>query len=176
MFIAVSCLFHPLCAALGVLVLIVAVSVDGTGTRFYVDEKKVFLKNANRPVLSIQSKGHDVYAFVNKELQGGGYGNGAVFNFTLDVPISVKAGNNEIALPISTSVKIRGLISCTIDLSGSTWEHKVFPVFTFGNQGGLDMLETILVAQQDIMLDKVLDETGRKILCSEFEKIINYVL
>jgi homeobox-leucine zipper protein len=38
------------------------------------------------------------------------------------------------------------------------------PKFTFANQGGLDMLETTLVALQDIMLDKVLGKVGRKIL------------
>ncbi|KAH1208901.1 Homeobox-leucine zipper protein ATHB-14 [Glycine max] len=46
------------------------------------------------------------------------------------------------------------------------------PVFTFANQAGLDMLETTLVALQDIMLDKVLDESSRKILCCEFSKIM----
>ncbi|KAK7303562.1 hypothetical protein RJT34_14471 [Clitoria ternatea] len=46
------------------------------------------------------------------------------------------------------------------------------PVFTFANQAGLDMLETTLVALQDIVLDKVLDESGRKVLCSEFSKIM----
>ncbi|GMI77443.1 ARABIDOPSIS THALIANA HOMEOBOX PROTEIN 14, PHABULOSA 1D, PHABULOSA [Hibiscus trionum] len=46
------------------------------------------------------------------------------------------------------------------------------PVFTFANQAGLDMLETTLVALQDIMLDKILEEAGRKILCSEFSKIM----
>jgi len=50
------------------------------------------------------------------------------------------------------------------------------PVFTFANQAGLDMLETTLVALQDIILDKVLDESGRKILCSEFSKIMQQVL
>ena len=50
------------------------------------------------------------------------------------------------------------------------------PVFTFANQAGLDMLETTLVALQDIMLDKILDEAGRKILCSEFSKIMQQVL
>jgi homeobox-leucine zipper protein len=49
------------------------------------------------------------------------------------------------------------------------------PVFTFANQAGLDMLETTLVALQDIMLDKILDEAGRKILCSEFSKITQQV-
>ncbi|KAL5577386.1 hypothetical protein UlMin_019085 [Ulmus minor] len=46
------------------------------------------------------------------------------------------------------------------------------PVFTFANQAGLDMLETTFVALQDIMLDKILDDAGRKILCSEFAKIM----
>ncbi|GFS43106.1 homeobox-leucine zipper family protein [Actinidia rufa] len=45
-------------------------------------------------------------------------------------------------------------------------------VFTFANQAGLDMLETTFVALQDIMLDKVLDEAGRRILLSEFSKIM----
>lgn len=49
------------------------------------------------------------------------------------------------------------------------------PVFTFANQTGLDMLETTLVALQDIMLDKTLDESGRKALCSEFPKIMQQV-
>ena len=50
------------------------------------------------------------------------------------------------------------------------------PVFTFANQAGLDMLKTTLVALQDIMLDKILDEAGRKILCSEFSKIMQQVI
>ncbi|KAF9596771.1 hypothetical protein IFM89_013318 [Coptis chinensis] len=49
---------------------------------------------------------------------------------------------------------------------------KASPVFTFANQVGLDMLETTLVALQDIMLDKILNEAGRKTLCSEFSKIV----
>ncbi|GAB2217702.1 hypothetical protein Droror1_Dr00000906 [Drosera rotundifolia] len=52
----------------------------------------------------------------------------------------------------------------------------VSPVFTFGNQAGLDMLETTLVTLQDIIPDKVLDEARRKMPCSEFGKIIYYVL
>ncbi|CAK9141150.1 unnamed protein product [Ilex paraguariensis] len=45
-------------------------------------------------------------------------------------------------------------------------------VFTFSNQAGLDMLETTLLALQDIMLDKILDEAGRKVLLLEFSKIM----
>uniref|UniRef100_A0A1D1ZGV4 Homeobox-leucine zipper protein HOX9 n=1 Tax=Anthurium amnicola TaxID=1678845 RepID=A0A1D1ZGV4_9ARAE len=49
---------------------------------------------------------------------------------------------------------------------------KAMPVFTFANQAGLDMLETTLVALQDITLDKIFDESGRKALCSEFTKLM----
>ncbi|OWM63816.1 hypothetical protein CDL15_Pgr006078 [Punica granatum] len=51
-------------------------------------------------------------------------------------------------------------------------KNNASPVFTFANQAGLDMLETTLVALQDIMLEKILDESGRKALFSEFAKIM----
>ncbi|KAL8501439.1 hypothetical protein ACS0TY_020826 [Phlomoides rotata] len=49
---------------------------------------------------------------------------------------------------------------------------KAEPVFTFGNQAGLDMLETTLVSLQDITLDKIFDDSGRKALYSDFSKIM----
>ncbi|CAM8889285.1 unnamed protein product [Rhodiola kirilowii] len=49
---------------------------------------------------------------------------------------------------------------------------KAMPVLIFANQAGLDMLETTLVALQDVSLDKVFDESGRKALCSDFAKIM----
>ncbi|XP_020214107.1 homeobox-leucine zipper protein REVOLUTA [Cajanus cajan] len=49
---------------------------------------------------------------------------------------------------------------------------KSLPVFIFANQAGLDMLETTLVALQDITLDKIFDESGRKALCSDFAKLM----
>ncbi|KAH7863427.1 hypothetical protein Vadar_017394 [Vaccinium darrowii] len=63
----------------------------------------------------------------------------------------------------------------------SLWHHpdailccslKPHPVFVFANQAGLDMLETTLVALQDITLDKIFDESGQKVLFSEFSKIM----
>ncbi|KAL3632967.1 Homeobox-leucine zipper protein ATHB-15 [Castilleja foliolosa] len=50
---------------------------------------------------------------------------------------------------------------------------KAMPVFTFANQAGLDMLETTLVALQEISLEKIFDDHGRKNLCSEFPQIMN---
>ncbi|KAJ4843176.1 hypothetical protein Tsubulata_044835 [Turnera subulata] len=49
---------------------------------------------------------------------------------------------------------------------------KSLPVFIFANQAGLDMLETTLVALQDITLDKIFDESGRKALFSDFAKLM----
>ncbi|KAL9679509.1 hypothetical protein QQ045_017373 [Rhodiola kirilowii] len=49
---------------------------------------------------------------------------------------------------------------------------KALPVFTFANQAGLDMLETTLVALQDIALEKIFDEQGHKTLCSELPQIM----
>ncbi|KAI9077830.1 hypothetical protein K1719_040176 [Acacia pycnantha] len=46
------------------------------------------------------------------------------------------------------------------------------PVFIFANQAGLDMLETTLVALQDITLDKIFDDPGRKALYTEFAKLM----
>ena len=48
-------------------------------------------------------------------------------------------------------------------------------VFIFANQAGLDMLETTLVALQDITLDKMFDDDGRKALFPEFAKIMQQV-
>ncbi|TYI35011.1 hypothetical protein ES332_A03G046700v1 [Gossypium tomentosum] len=61
------------------------------------------------------------------------------------------------------------------------WQHqdailccslKSLPVFIFANQAGLDMLEMTLVSLQDITLDKIFDEPGRKALCSDFAKLM----
>uniref|UniRef100_A0A0E0FEF6 Homeobox domain-containing protein n=1 Tax=Oryza meridionalis TaxID=40149 RepID=A0A0E0FEF6_9ORYZ len=61
------------------------------------------------------------------------------------------------------------------------WKHsdailccslKPAPMFTFANNAGLDILETTLVNLQDISLEMILDDEGRKALCSEFPKIM----
>ncbi|KHG04070.1 Homeobox-leucine zipper ATHB-8 -like protein [Gossypium arboreum] len=63
----------------------------------------------------------------------------------------------------------------------SLWHHtdailccsmKAPPIFMFGNQAGLDMLETTLVALQDISLEKIFDENGRKALFAEFPQVM----
>ncbi|XP_062195570.1 homeobox-leucine zipper protein HOX29-like [Phragmites australis] len=49
---------------------------------------------------------------------------------------------------------------------------KAMPVFTFANQSGLDMLETTLVALQDVTLEKVFDGQGRTNLCTELPGVM----
>ncbi|CAK8536236.1 unnamed protein product [Lathyrus sativus] len=49
---------------------------------------------------------------------------------------------------------------------------KTVPVFIFANQAGLDMLETTLVALQDISLDKIFDDPARKNLIGYFAKLM----
>ncbi|XP_020582785.1 homeobox-leucine zipper protein HOX32-like [Phalaenopsis equestris] len=49
---------------------------------------------------------------------------------------------------------------------------KASPSLTFANQSGLDMLETTLVALQDITLENILDEDGRNVLSSVFPKLM----
>ncbi|GJN09347.1 hypothetical protein PR202_ga27348 [Eleusine coracana subsp. coracana] len=46
------------------------------------------------------------------------------------------------------------------------------PMFTFANKAGLDMLETSLIALQDLTLDKIFDESGRKALFSDISKLM----
>jgi len=53
---------------------------------------------------------------------------------------------------------------------------QALPVFTFANQAGLDMLETTLVALQDITLEKIFDEQGRKTLFAELPQIMQQVI
>lgn len=52
---------------------------------------------------------------------------------------------------------------------------QTLPVFTFANQAGLDMLETTLVSLQDVSLDKIFDENGRKNVFSELPQILQQV-
>ena len=59
----------------------------------------------------------------------------------------------------------------TVSLTTAKKLLQSFPIFTFANQVGLDMFKTTLIALQDIILDDV----GRKILCSEFSKIMQQV-
>ncbi|XP_042434016.1 homeobox-leucine zipper protein HOX32-like [Zingiber officinale] len=103
-----------------------------------------------------------------------------------DLPGSPEA--HTLARWVSTSYRVQSGVElfrvesqATDALVKLLWHHsdaimccslKALPVFTFSNQAGLDMLETTLIALQDITLERILDDNGRKALCSEFPKIM----
>ncbi|PKI31692.1 hypothetical protein CRG98_047902 [Punica granatum] len=112
-------------------------------TSIFVDENEEFLKKGDQPTLLVESKGHALHAFVNRQLEGSASGNGLNFAFNFSSPISLKAGENEIALLSMTvglqnagafyeswgagltSVKIKGLKAGILDLSASNWTYKI---------------------------------------------------
>jgi homeobox-leucine zipper protein len=49
---------------------------------------------------------------------------------------------------------------------------KGLPEFTFGNQAGLEMLETTSGALQDLAWEKTLDENGRKTAYTDFTQVL----
>ncbi|XP_057492737.1 beta-galactosidase 10 [Actinidia eriantha] len=112
-------------------------------TSLHVDENEEFLRKGSQPLLIIESKGHALHAFVNQKLQASASGNGSVSSFKFQAPISLKAGNNEIAILSMTvglqnggpfyewvgagliSVHINGFSNGPKDLSKYTWTYKI---------------------------------------------------
>ncbi|KAG8044138.1 hypothetical protein GUJ93_ZPchr0044g38095 [Zizania palustris] len=111
-------------------------------TSFHVDRSH--LAGGNHAV-HIDSKGHAVQAFLNNELIGSAYGNGSKSSFSVEMPIKLRAGKNELSLLSMTvglqtagpfyewvgagltSVKISGMENGTVDLSSNNWAYKVRP-------------------------------------------------
>lgn len=75
----------------------------------------------------------------------------------------------------SRSKSLFHLLCMISSINSSCKLLQAVPVFTFANQAGLDMLETTLVALQDISLEKIFDDHGRKNLCSEIPQIMHQV-
>ncbi|KAI7747100.1 hypothetical protein M8C21_006788, partial [Ambrosia artemisiifolia] len=73
------------------------------------------------------------------------------------IPLEPKSGDGKNALVTTHR---------TLDLTSS------LDVTPTANHAGLDMLETTLVSLQDITLDKMFDDSGRKALVPEFAKIM----
>ncbi|KAH9622125.1 hypothetical protein KSS87_003689 [Heliosperma pusillum] len=104
----------------------------------YLDSNEI-LENNISAVLSLKSKGHALHVFVNQELQGSPSGT----DLTAEIPISLKAGRNEIALLSMTvgltsagtlyewvgagvtSAEVKGLKNGTLDLADFTWFYKI---------------------------------------------------
>ncbi|KAJ0603264.1 putative beta-galactosidase [Helianthus annuus] len=95
-------------------------------TRFFVDRSEDFLTKGIKPTLLIESKGHALHAFVNGILQGSSAsGNGTVSPFKFKSPVSLKAGNNEIAI-----------LSMTVGLQVSYSFFFLFYSLFLGNMNG----------------------------------------
>ncbi|XP_071716629.1 beta-galactosidase 10-like [Rutidosis leptorrhynchoides] len=107
-------------------------------TSLHVDEN-----DGSKLKLVIESKGHALHAFVNGVLQASAAGNGTVSPFNFTSPVSLKAGENEIAVLSMTvglqnagsfyewvgagltSLKLKGLKNGTLDLSNNKWSYKI---------------------------------------------------
>ncbi|KAI4334394.1 hypothetical protein L6164_019092 [Bauhinia variegata] len=94
---------------------------------------------------------------------------------------SVISSVQRVAMAISPSELLKSESLVSESVLKHLWHHqdailccslKSLPVFIFANQAGLDMLETTLVALQDISLDKIFYEAGRKTLFADFAKLM----
>ncbi|XP_077231019.1 beta-galactosidase 11-like [Tasmannia lanceolata] len=109
--------------------------------RLHVDDLP--LRHDIRPIISIQSLGHAVHAFVNDVYVGSDHGDKIEKSFHLKKPITLKAGTNHISLLAMTiglpdsgvylerrlsgirQIRVLGLNLGTLDLSSNEWGHKV---------------------------------------------------
>ncbi|PHT72902.1 hypothetical protein T459_23687, partial [Capsicum annuum] len=71
--------------------------------------------------------------------------------------------NSETLTPVQQMIMVERLLD------------RALPVFTFANQAGLYMLVKTLVALQDITLEKIDDDYGKKNLCIEFPQTMQQV-
>ncbi|XP_022157753.1 beta-galactosidase 10 [Momordica charantia] len=112
-------------------------------TSIFVNENEEFLKKGSQPVLAVESKGHALHAFINKQLQVTASGNGSDITFGFKKGISLKAGKNDIALLSMTvglqnagpfyewvgsgltKVAIEGFNNGILDLSSHAWSYKI---------------------------------------------------
>ncbi|XP_074576391.1 homeobox-leucine zipper protein HOX9-like [Curcuma longa] len=85
------------------------------------------------------------------------------YNHHLGMDLLRNDGGNEESLLKTLWHHQDAILCCSFEMQ---------PVFTFANQAGLDMLETSLVALQDITLDKIFDEAGQKQLHSGLVKLM----
>ncbi|XP_077246254.1 beta-galactosidase 11-like [Tasmannia lanceolata] len=112
-----------------------------TSLRLHVEDLP--LRHDIHPVISIQSLGHAVHAFVNDIYVGSDHGDKMDKSFHLKKAITLKAGTNHISLLAMTvglpdsgvylerrlsgirQVRVLGLNTGTLDLSTNDWGHKV---------------------------------------------------
>ncbi|CAN6983314.1 unnamed protein product [Brassica oleracea var. botrytis] len=130
-------------------------------TSITISANEGFLKKQTLPVLFIESKGHTLHVFINKEYLGTATGNGTHVPFKLKKSVPLKAGENNIDLlsmtvglsnagsfyewvPAGlTSVSIKGLNNGTLNLTNTKWTYKLgvqgeqLGLFKPGNSGAV---------------------------------------
>lgn len=67
-------------------------------TSIQVDDDEPFLHDGSQPVLHVQSSGHVLRVFINGEFAGSGAGSSSSSKITLQTPITLKSGENNIDL------------------------------------------------------------------------------
>eukprot|EP00928_Gymnodinium_smaydae_P016376 TRINITY_DN16131_c0_g1_i1.p1 TRINITY_DN16131_c0_g1~~TRINITY_DN16131_c0_g1_i1.p1 ORF type:complete len:665 (+),score=-23.34 TRINITY_DN16131_c0_g1_i1:133-2127(+) len=109
-----------------------------------IPEDEPFLKSGSQPILHVDSRGHTLHVFVNGNFAGTQSGDYSKWGFTFEKPITLQAGENQIALlsmtvglqnigpffdtwttGIGGPVKLLGLRDGPMDLSFWTWYYQI---------------------------------------------------
>ncbi|KAL9172688.1 hypothetical protein ABFS82_03G064000 [Erythranthe guttata] len=112
-------------------------------TSIDISSSESFLRGGQKPILTVNSKGHAVHVFINGQLAGSAYGTRAKTRFTFTGPVNLQVGTNKISL-LSIAmglpnngmhyenwavglglVELNGLDQGKKDLSSQTWSYKV---------------------------------------------------
>jgi len=109
-----------------------------------IDENEPFLKNGSQLILQVVTRGHALHVFANGNFVGTQSGNYSISNFTYENPVTLKAGENQIALlsvtvgqanygsffdtwtsGLNGPVKLLGLKNGPLDLTDQTWDYQI---------------------------------------------------
>ncbi|OMO67303.1 Glycoside hydrolase, family 35 [Corchorus capsularis] len=108
-----------------------------------IDSNEAFLKYGQLPILTVESAGHALSAFINGQLAGIEYGNSQTPQFTMSEKVKLQAGVNKLALLSSSiglpnigthfeqwkiglnSVTLKGVNVGTWDMSKWKWSYKI---------------------------------------------------
>ncbi|XP_073295931.1 beta-galactosidase 3-like isoform X1 [Primulina huaijiensis] len=113
-------------------------------TSFNIDPSESFLLGDKMVVLTVNSRGHAMHAFVNGQFSGSVYGSMENTRVTFTGPVNLQAGTNKISLlsvamglpnngihfenwnvGVLGPVILDGLDQGKLDLSRQTWSHKI---------------------------------------------------
>ncbi|XP_057839165.2 beta-galactosidase 8 isoform X2 [Cryptomeria japonica] len=110
----------------------------------HLDEDEPFLKNKSQVYLHVKTRGHALHVFINGQFAGTQWGSYNNTSFTMHIPITLKAGTNEIDLlsvtvgwqnygpffdtweaGINGPVMLLGLKNGTKDLTFQKWNYQI---------------------------------------------------